>query len=181
MNRLNLSFQTFTHSTIAQLPAEAQNFNESLKWSDVVDPSGAIPTLHITLIWKDVKQPELISTVTNYVPIIGEVSVLRFLTRLGPNEFHVPIYPLDTSVTNDATLDTVAQLALKQTPKARQQLWNKLVKILGSKQFYGTELLTVADVAVSSLIKQRVANNKDLLKPLADHLERVNGVVRYTQ
>lgn len=177
MNRLNLDFQTFTHSSIAQLPIEAQNFNESLKWSDVVDPAGTVPTLNITLIWKNVKQTETISAATNYIPIIGESSVLRFLTRLGPSEFTIAVYPLEVSLIVDAALDTVAQLALTQPAKNRAQLWKHLTALLGTKPFFGNELVTIADVAVSSLSKQQKGG--DVPKPLVAHLQRINDIVRY--
>lgn len=181
MNRLNIHFQTFTHSSIAQLPIEARKFSESLKWSDVVDTAGVIPTLNIKLIWKNVKQTETISAATNYVPILGEVSVLRFLNRMGPSEFATAAYPLEASLTVDAALDIVAQLALAQLPaKNRAQLWKQLNVILGNKAFFGNELLTLADVAASSLVKQQTAAG-DVSKAFAAHWDRVNVVVRYTE
>lgn len=180
MNRLNLHFQTFTHSSIAQLPIEAQNFNESLKWSEVVDPDGTIPTLNITLIWTNVKQTETVSADTNYVPIIGEANVLRYLTRKGPNEFATAIHPLEESAAVDAAVDLVAHLLMKQPTNNRAQHWQRLIVLLGSKDFFGNTLLTLADVAVSSLTKQQTSVG-DVPELFANHLQRVNGVVRYDQ
>lgn len=179
MNRLNLHFQTFTHSSIAQLPIEAQNFAESLKWSDVVDPAGEIPTLPITLIWKNVKQTETVSAATGYVPLSGEVNVLRHLVQLGPSEFATSAFPVQQNLAADAALDTIAQLAQKQSTKNRALLLKRLTILLGEQEFFVNDLLTIVDVAASSLTKQQKAT--DVPTPLANHLQRINEIVRYNQ
>lgn len=179
MNRLHLHVQTHAHSSIAQLPVAARKFSDSLQWSDVVDLTGEIPVLNITLIWKPVAHTEVISAATNYIPLIGEVSVLRFLARIGPSEFATTQYPLVDSVLAEAALDVVDLLAKQGDAKKRAQLWQQLSVWLGSNQFFGNELVTLVDVAVSSVAKQQTFN--DVPKALVGHLQRVGSVVRYDE
>lgn len=180
MNRLHVNTKTFKHSNIDVLPPFVLAFNESLEWTlteNVEQPS--VPQLDVVLIWKNVQHTEMISAATNYIPIIGEVNILRFLSRVGPSEYLTPEYPLEESVAADAVLDIVAQFNLAKDTKARQALWTQLAFLLGKKSLFGNNLLTIADVAVSSVVKQFT---RDSIPPtLLQHLKYVNGIVGYEQ
>lgn len=163
--RVNINFECFTHSTISTLTDEAKNFQLALQKTPRILLARDAPNLKISLIWKDVGvNTEMIGSSTTYVHgIIGEVNIIRYLSRVGPNEFS---YENDIPVANecDIIFDICYQLIKLNTVKERQNYLRMLNSRLGKSKYFGNaETLNLADVAVCSTIKQLpVVLTKDL-------------------
>lgn len=107
----------------------------------------------------------MITGSSKYVPIIGEVNVLRFLSRIGPNEFNYEDQE-ELATSTDAVLDICYQLTQKLSSKERQTHLQQLNQRLGKHKFFnGDDGVSIADVAVSSVLK-----NSSTLKELPGSL-----------
>lgn len=165
--RLRINAQVFTHSSISELTDAAKDFSKKLMEVD----ERKYVTLNITLIWKDVTTTEMISSPSKLAPLYGEINIIRFLNRIGPNEFH---YETNNHEANfhDQVLDTCYLLSKKHTNKERQQFVKQLSQRLGSQQYFnGSPSLSISDIAVSSILKQLFDENaKGLPANLASFL-----------
>jgi len=175
-DRLNINVEFFTHSTVAQLDDEVKNFMNQIK--SIENHIGS-PSLKITIIWKAVSwNIELITSPTTYGPLQGEVNLLRYLTRIGPNEFN---YESNGSNSNevDSMLD-MCYLLVKagNDTRERQKQLRLLNTRLGKQQFYGGNSISIADVAVSSTIKQ-LSITKDLTPAMKSWLNRITPLLGY--
>lgn len=120
---------------------------------------------------------EMITSPTLYVPIYGEVNIIRFLARVGPSEFN---YDNESnSFETDAILDTCYLLVKSVNTKERQTLLRVLNTRLGKSDFYGDGTISIGDIAVSSSLKQIPATLKDLTPPMAKWLKTVTEIVGY--
>lgn len=144
--------------------------------------STASPTLNITLIWKNVTNTEL-NCSSGSLPcsytINGEMNVLRYLMRIGPNEFAHESVPMQCSDI-DATLDACHRLVRLKSgmAKEKQTILKFLCGKLGKNQYFSGDVVTLSDIAVSSTLKQ-CANAKELPPALAKWLAKVTDYVRY--
>jgi aminoacyl tRNA synthase complex-interacting multifunctional protein 2 len=176
-SRLKLSGQVFTHSSVheSEVTGAAKEFAEKL----MQDDGRQYATLNVTLIWKNVTTTEMISTPSK-LPVFGEINIIRYLNRIGPNEFY---YENDNHEANmhDQILDISYQLSKKQDEKERQKFVKQLGQRLGNSQFFnGSPSLSISDIAVSSILKKFYANNnKALPANLASWLGKVSSVAGY--
>lgn len=173
--RLNVDAQVFVHSSVAEITPEAKEFNEKLTKS-----TGAsnLPSLKVIMIWKDVGTTEMM--LNRFGPIYGEVNIIRFLNRVGPNEF---VYDTDNHQANlaDATLDICNQLSKKLSAKERQYNLQLLSQRLGkSKYLNDSNVFAIADIAVSSIVKKIYSTNmKEVPATLTSWLTQVASVTGY--
>jgi Thioredoxin-like domain len=172
-SRLKIRFQVFTHSSIQEVSIAAKEFAEKL----MQDDGRQYATLNVTIIWKNITTTEMISTSNKSV--YGEINIIRYLNRVGPNEFY---YENDHHEANmhDQILDISYQLSKKQDEKDRQKFVKQLGQRLGNSQFYnGSSSLSISDIAVSSILKKFYANEKALPPNLASWLMKVSSVAGY--
>uniref|UniRef100_A0A182MCG9 AIMP2 thioredoxin-like domain-containing protein n=1 Tax=Anopheles culicifacies TaxID=139723 RepID=A0A182MCG9_9DIPT len=151
-NRLDLQVECFTHSTVPKLSDEAVNFQNAITNSGV-STAPNLPQIKVTLIWKNVgAYTEMITSPTSYVPICGEVNILRYLSRCGPSEFN---YEQQDNVDEvDSILDACYLLLNKQNTKQRQQILRTLGSKLGKAAGFGGADLSLCDIAFTSAVKQ---------------------------
>lgn len=175
-DRLSLNIKFHTHSSVAQLGDDVKNFMN--KVASIESRSG-LPKLEITLIWHaDIGQNTvLIASSTCYAPLQGEVNLLRFLTRIGPNENNH-----ETKCINATEIDSILDLCfllINNTTDTKERLKHlRLINFrLGKQQYFGGSNVSIADVAVSSTVKQ--GNLNDLTPALQSWLKRVSPVLGY--
>uniref|UniRef100_A0A336M8S6 CSON006825 protein n=1 Tax=Culicoides sonorensis TaxID=179676 RepID=A0A336M8S6_CULSO len=174
-DRLTLIIKFHTHSSVKQLGEDVKNFmNKVMSLESRMD----IPTLQITLIWhSDVSlNTELIATPASYAPLQGEVTLLRYLTRVGPNEFNYEAN-VNTATEVDSILDLCYLLLNTTETKERLKHIRLLNTYLGKQQLYGGKSVSLADVAVSSTVQQ--GNLNDLTPALKSWLQRVSPLLGY--
>lgn len=155
--RLKLNAEVFTHSSIpeSELTDAAKDFTKKLMTVDERQYIG----LNITLIWKDVSTTEMVSSPSKLIPVYGEINIIRFLNRIGPNEFHYEINNHEANL-HDQVLDICYSLSKKHTNNERQQFVKQLSQRLGSDQYFnGSPSLTISDIAVSSILKKIFDDN----------------------
>lgn len=176
INRLNLQVECFTHSTIPQLTEEALNFQNAI--TSFEPKLENLPRIKVTLIWKNVgTYTEMITSPTAYVPICGEVNILRFLSRCGPSEFNYERNN-DDVVEVDSILDTCYLLINKQNLKDKKQVLKTLSSKLGKTPCFGGEELSLCDIAATSAIKQlQKSLTKDINPNMTKLMGRVSAVV----
>lgn len=178
--RLFLQAEIFTHSSIAEkdLTNESKAFSAKILQSTEKDYK--LPTLKVTIIWKDVETTQFISSPSKLIPVYGEINLLRFFNRIGPNEF---FYEIDDHEANlhDQVLDICYQLSKKHTDEERQQFVQKLSGRLGKEQFFNNaSSLSISDVAVSSILKKLYSNNvKPMPANLSSWLQKISSVAGY--
>lgn len=175
IDRLNLQVECYTHSTIPQLTEEALAFQNAI--TSVDQKLENLPRIKVTLIWKNVgTYTEMITSPTAYVPICGEVNILRFLSRCGPSEFNYERN--DDVVEVDSILDTCYLLINKQNLKDKKQVLKLLSSKLGKTPSFGGDELTLCDIAATSAIKQlQKSLNKDINPNMTKLIGRVSALV----
>ncbi|XP_030571172.1 probable aminoacyl tRNA synthase complex-interacting multifunctional protein 2 isoform X2 [Drosophila novamexicana] len=157
-----IDVKTFTHSTMADIGPAAREFEANLA---KVSMNPALPKINVTLIWKNCEHTEMISSPTMYVPIYGEVNIIRYLGRVGPTEYRYENSPLCNEI--DAVLDICYQLLRCTTHKSQVAMVRLLDKRLQQQQYFGGDQMSVADIGVySSLIRMPAITDKDLTPAL---------------
>ncbi|XP_064545296.1 probable aminoacyl tRNA synthase complex-interacting multifunctional protein 2 isoform X1 [Drosophila montana] len=157
-----IDVKTFTHSTMADIGPAAREFEANLA---KVSVNSALPKINVTLIWKNCEHTEMISSPTMYVPIYGEVNIIRYLGRVGPTEYRYENSPLCNEI--DAVLDICYQLLRCTTHKSQVAMVRLLDKRLQQQQYFGGDQMSVADIGVySSLIRMPAITDKDLTPSL---------------
>lgn len=176
IDRLNLQVECFTHSTIPQLTEEARNFQNAI--TSFEPKLENLPRIKVTLIWKNVgTYTEMITSPTAYVPICGEVNILRFLSRCGPSEFNYERNNDDVAEV-DSILDTCYLLINKQNLKDKKQVLKTLSSKLGKTPCFGGAELSLCDIAATSAIKQlQKSLTKDINPNMTKLMGRVSAVV----
>lgn len=168
----NIKVKAYSHSTIAKISKEAEEFQKNIEQSTL---SPNLPYLHITLIWKNCEHTEMISSPTMYVPIYGEVNIVRFLGRVGPSEYRYENSILCNEI--DAVLDICYQLLKCSTNKARSNLIRSLSNYLQKHDYFGGNCMSIADIAVCSTLKRLPqVSTKDLTSDLKEWHKRA-GIV----
>ncbi|XP_058835449.1 probable aminoacyl tRNA synthase complex-interacting multifunctional protein 2 isoform X2 [Topomyia yanbarensis] len=175
ISRLNLHVECFTHSTILKLSEEALNFQNII--TNLEPTKENLPCIKVTLIWKNVgTYTEMITSPTAYVPICGEVNILRFLSRCGPSEFNYERQPDVTEA--DSILDACYMLINKQNIKDKKQILKTLSSKLGKTASFGGENISLCDIAATSAIKQvQKVLGKDINPNMAKLISRVSAAV----
>ncbi|XP_049541440.1 probable aminoacyl tRNA synthase complex-interacting multifunctional protein 2 isoform X1 [Anopheles darlingi] len=175
-DRLNLQVECFTHSTVPKLSDEAVNFQKAISSTSEAIAS-QLPVIKVTLIWKNVgTYTEMITSPTSYVPICGEVNILRYLSRCGPSEYNYEL--LQNVVEVDSILDACYLLINKQNIKQRQQILRTLGAKLGKTIGFGGEDVSMCDIAFTSAVKQvQRTVGKDINPNMAKCIARVATVV----
>lgn len=159
-HRLTLVVKCYTHSSVAALPDQNQHFAKQLT---KLTPKAALPVLNVSLIWKEIANTELICASTSFIPILGEVNVLRYLSRVGPKEFGYGDADLIQSLEIDSALDLCHQLLLTgNNARARLLMLRALSNKLGERHFFGGDEFALIDIAVSSAFKQLTVSSKDI-------------------
>lgn len=175
IERLNLHVECFTHSTISKLSEQAINFQSIIT---SLEPSSAnLPRIKVTLIWKNVgTYTEMITSPTAYVPICGEVNILRFLSRCGPSEFNYERHEDVNEV--DSILDACYMLINKQNVKDKKQILKALSSKLGKTPSFGGSDVSLCDIAATSAIKQvQKTLAKDINPNITKLITRVSTLV----
>ncbi|XP_058119674.1 probable aminoacyl tRNA synthase complex-interacting multifunctional protein 2 [Anopheles ziemanni] len=174
-DRLNLQVECFTHSTVPKLTEEALNFQNAILSTSTT--ANKLPQIKVTLIWKNVgTYTEMITSPTSYVPICGEVNILRYLSRCGPSEFNYE--QQDNVVEADSILDACYLLLNKQNVKQRQQILRTLGAKLGKTDGFGGNEMSLCDIAFTSAVKQvQRTIAKEINPNMAKCIGRVSAVV----
>lgn len=119
----------------------------------------------------------MISSPTMYVPIYGEVNIIRYLGRVGPAEYRYEGSPLCNEI--DLVLDICYQLLRCNTHKTQVAMVRLLDKRLQQQQYFGGAQMSVADIGVySSLIRMSAITDKDLTPALVAWRKRAKLVVQ---
>lgn len=176
--RLNLEVDVFTHSTIndAQVSQAAKAFAKKIS----TNTQSNLPSLKVTLIWNDVETPQLV-TLPTVCPIFGEANILRYLNRVGPNEFYYETGDSYASSLSDALLDTCYQLSMKHPVKERQKHTQILSQRLGKNNFFsGSAELSLVDIVVASTLQKLHGNNsKELPANLSSWLKKTATAIGF--
>ncbi|XP_030372784.1 probable aminoacyl tRNA synthase complex-interacting multifunctional protein 2 isoform X1 [Scaptodrosophila lebanonensis] len=161
-NLFTIDVKTFTHSTMADIGPAAREFEANLAKLPINESK---PKINVTLIWKNCEHTEMISSPTMYVPIYGEVNIIRYLGRVGPAEYRYESSPLCNEI--DAVLDICYQLLRCATHKSQVAMVRLLDRRLQQQQYFGGAEMSVADIGVySSLIRMPAITDKDLTPAL---------------
>ncbi|XP_032574289.1 probable aminoacyl tRNA synthase complex-interacting multifunctional protein 2 isoform X2 [Drosophila sechellia] len=169
-----IDVKTFTHSTMADIGPAAREFEANLA---KVPVNPALPKISVTLIWKNCEHTEMISSPTMYVPIYGEVNIIRYLGRVGPAQYRYEGSPLCNEI--DLVLDICYQLLRCNTHKTQVAMVRLLDKRLQKQQYFGGSQMSVADIGVySSLIRMPAVTEKDLTPALVAWRKRAKLVVQ---
>ncbi|XP_017053458.1 probable aminoacyl tRNA synthase complex-interacting multifunctional protein 2 isoform X1 [Drosophila ficusphila] len=173
-NLYTIDVKTFTHSTMADIGPAAREFEANLA---KVPVNPALPKINVTIIWKNCEHTEMISSPTMYVPIYGEVNIIRYLGRVGPAEYRYEGSPLCNEI--DLVLDICYQLLRCNTHKAQVAMVRSLDKRLQQQQYFGGSQMSVADIGVySSLIRMPAITDKDLTPALLAWRKRAKLVAQ---
>ncbi|KAH8351550.1 hypothetical protein KR059_007628 [Drosophila kikkawai] len=169
-----IDVKTFTHSTMADIGPAAREFEANLA---KVPVNLALPKINVTLIWKNCEHTEMISSPTMYVPIYGEVNIIRYLGRVGPAEYRYEGSALCNEI--DLVLDICYQLLRCNTHKTQVAMVRLLDKRLQQQQYFGGSQMSVADIGVySSLIRMPAITDKDLTPALLAWRKRAKLVAQ---
>lgn len=163
----NIDVKVFAHSSISNISNEALEFQKKLCAPSDNDP--AKRGIKITLIWTNCEHTEMIMSPTMYVPIYGEVNIIRYLGRVGPVEYRYEQTPLCNEI--DLVLDICYELLRCSTPKAKADVVRSLNNRLQKEQYFGGSSLSVADVGVYSTFLRMKLGAKDLTPALKAWLE----------
>lgn len=171
---VNIEVVVFTHSSIKE-----SDFSQAAKEfsSKVTSPASKnnLPTLKLTIIWKNVAVPQFLVSAAKFVPLLGEANIIRFFNRVGPSE---SCYEKEIHFANqaDSVLDICQLLSMKPSKGERQGLANSLSQKLGKSQYFlNSKDISVADIAVLTTLKNVYSNNvKELPANLSNWLQKTS-------
>lgn len=176
-NSINLVLKIYTHSSVAELPLAAKQFEEKVAATRLECNETKLPSLKVSLIWKNVPNTELITATCNNISILGEVNILRYLNRIGKLELSYEHADSVTCNTVDNVLDVCHQLyAATKDAKSRQTYWKLLAQLLGNNKRFGDgEQLAMSDLAVGCVVRQFIENDKipDSLKGVHQFAQQI--------
>lgn len=158
-DRLNLVIECYTHSSVPQLPVENQDFVKRL---NLFKPNPEVPTLNVSLIWKQTPTTDLVCAPGTFIPISGEPNILRYLIRIGPSEFGY-VQSIQANLEIDALFDLTYELVLASSKKDhRSSILKRLSQRLNTQKAFGGDATNVSDIAVFSTLKQLNLAAKEL-------------------
>lgn len=104
---------------------------------------------------------------------MGESNILRYLARIGPNEFN---YESNGSNSNeiDSQLDMSELLIAAPTAKDRQIILKNLNAMLGKNEYFGGTEPRIDDLCLASVVLQSTAD-KELPPTLLKWSRKVMG------
>jgi aminoacyl tRNA synthase complex-interacting multifunctional protein 2 len=153
-NYVFLSVKTYLHSTITSLNENATQLTKTL---ESFAPMTNVPKVNVQLIWKNVgANAELI---VSQRPILGEVNILRYLSRVSSDCLNYETYINAHEV--DSLLDISFGIIKAKTKTERASLLQTLHKSLGKQEWLGgRDQVSIADLAAYSAIKQSTSANE---------------------
>lgn len=151
-DRLSINLQFYTHSTVSSLSQSATHFQTICTAHQPTSGN----TLTINFIWKNIDNIEMIN---GSVQVIGESNILRYLARIGPNEFN---YETNGSNANeiDSRLDLSELLLAAPTAKDRQTILKSMSAVLGKNEFFGGNEPRIDDLCLASAVLQSTADKE---------------------
>lgn len=172
-NRLNFVIDCYTHSSVKQLSAETQRFMKRL--SDF-KPNRKIPTLRLSLIWKETSSTDLVCAPGTFIPISGEANILRYLIRVGPSEFGYGAIQANLEI--DALFDIIFELLMASGKDHRSSILKRLSQRLNTQTAFGGSSTNVSDLAVFSTLKQLKLTAKELPDNVKTWYERNKTLIQ---
>lgn len=109
--------------------------------------------LHYLIFFAVEKNLEVIMSNSEYSPLLGEVNLVRFLSRIGPKEFNYE-NNVELSTEIDSLLDLCYQLVNCQNTRERSAHLRILNAKLKKTPYFGGESISILDVIISSTIYQ---------------------------
>lgn len=175
---VNIEVACFTHSSVKESDFTPATREFSVKVTSPAAAKNSLPTLKLTIIWKNVDVTEFLVSAAKFVPILGEVNAIRFFNRVGPS---ASAYETDAHFANqtDSLLDMCQLLSLRPSKAERTGLVNTLGQKLGKSQyFFGSKEMGAADVAVFTTLKNVYGNNvKELPASLSAWLQKLSKML----
>lgn len=165
--RLNLVIECYTHSSVPELPQQNQAFVAKL---NALAPTPNAPTLNLSLIWKQTPTTNLVCAPGTFVPITGESNILRYLIRIGPNEFGYG-NSIQANLEIDAIFDLTYELVTATARDHRLSILKRLSQRLHTQKAFGGDSTNVSDLVVFSTLKQLHLSGKELPTNLKAWLE----------
>lgn len=156
-NRLNLVVEFFTHSTVLALTLEHNKFASALT---SFQSNANVPTFYVSIIWKETSNLALVGLSGTFIPITGEVNILRYLMRIGPNE--LGYNDVKTNLEVDSVFDLLYELSLTASKDHRASILKRISQRLAKKTSFAEGTPNVCDIGVLSIIKQSVENDSEL-------------------
>lgn len=156
-NRLNLIVEFYTHSTVLELTPTHKAFANALTSFQV---NANVPTLNVSIIWKDTLNTALVGLPGTFIPITGEVNVLRYLMRIGPNE--VGYTDVKNNLEVDSVFDLLYELALTSSKDHRGSILKRLSQRLAKKSSFAIGLPNVCDIGALSIVRQSIKGDSEL-------------------
>lgn len=157
-NRLNLVIECYTHSSIKELPAQNREFANRL---NLFQSNVNVPTLNVSLIWKQTATMDLVCAPGTFIPISGEPNILRYLIRIGPSEFGY-VNSIQMNLEIDALFDLTYELVLASAKDHRSAILKRLSQRLNTQRAFGGDSSNVSDIAIYSILKQLNFSAKEL-------------------
>ncbi|XP_046745039.1 aminoacyl tRNA synthase complex-interacting multifunctional protein 2 isoform X2 [Diprion similis] len=160
-----VSCHTHSNSTspVREFPLSAQNFNSENH------------TVEVSLIWKKVTDLEVVISGARGTPLLGEVSLLRYLSRLIASHNYESRESGDDASKIDSLLDLCHELSFQKSPKHANSVLAALAGKLGNgKWLLPRSLPSIADVAAWSAIKR--LDNPNLPGNLTSWFNRCDNV-----
>lgn len=159
-NRLNLTIECYTHSSIVSLPVQNREF---AKRASSLNVNAKVPTLNVTIIWKKTTSTQLVCAPGTFIPICGEPNIIRYLIRIGPSEFgYKDASAIQANLEIDLLFDLVHELLSSSNKDQRSSILRRISQRLGTKKTFGGQTSNVSDIAVLSVLKQLNLNAKEL-------------------
>lgn len=179
-DRLFLDVDVFTHSSISDSEMNELTKEFTEKITRPLEYVTKLPKLKITIIWKEVETTQFISSPSKFIPMYGEINIIRYLNRVGPSEHYYERENYETSL-HDQVLDICYQLSKKHSDKDRQLYIQQLSQRIGKDHFFNkSPNLSVSDIAVSSVLKKLYGNNfKGMPANLSGWLQKVSPIAGY--
>ncbi|KAJ8959962.1 hypothetical protein NQ318_009395 [Aromia moschata] len=166
---VTLIFSVHLHSTVSSLPDEAKKLESSLV---NFMPKSKGPEVKVRLIWKNISSnTELL---VSHIPILGEVNLLRYLSRAIKSPLSYESEPDGTEI--DSILDICYLVVRAKTKTERTSLLQTINKSLGKSQWLlGRDQASVADIAAYSAIRQ-ASNTSEISANLGKWFHRCETI-----
>lgn len=171
---LNLNILSYRHSS---LPAYTEKVEQFIALAGAFQPQDDLPTLLVRVIFKEIDTLKFLQTPDVYFALNGEVNLVRFLSRIGPQEFNYESN-LNDALDNDTILDAAHLLLRVKNDKEQLDSLRLLNKKLGKQHFFGGNSPSVADIAVSSSLRQ-IEVTKKIAPALSAWLDRAGKALGY--
>lgn len=174
-NRLNLTIDCYTHSSIAELPQQNQAFAAQLKAIESQSKSD-VPSLNVSLIWKQTPTTDLVCAPGTFIPITGEANILRYLMRIGPSEYGYG-NSIQANLETDAIFDLTYELVMTTARDHRLSILKRLSQRLNTQKAFCGDLSNVSNLVVFSTLKQLHISGKELPANLKLWLELSKSLI----